>query len=214
MTADFSFALLLATVRRVSESERWLRAGNWTKNDVFEPYERFRGIGLSGRTLGIIGGGHVGRRVMRRALGFGLHVQIADPFVEPGAFGADATVVDLQTLMATSDIVSVHAPLSDATRGLIGAAELALLKPTAFLINAGRAALIDQHALLDVLREGRIAGAGFDVFDEEPLPADSELFSFENVTLTPHIAGASDDVVTEHSRLAADAVEDWISPPG
>lgn len=211
VTADFSFALLMATVRKVSESERWLRAGNWSAARPFEPYERFRGIGLSGRTLGIVGGGNVGRRVMQRALGFNMTVQIADPFLTDGDLGEQARVVDLDTLMGTSDIVSVHAPLTPETRGLIGKAELALMRPTAYLINAGRAAIIDEAALIETLRENRIAGAGFDVYYDEPLDDTSVLYTFDNVTLTPHIAGASDDVVVEHSRLAIDAIEHWAA---
>lgn len=209
VTADFSFALLLATVRKVSESERWLRSGAWSPEHTFEPYERFRSIGLAGRSLGIVGGGNVGRRVMKRALGFDMNVLVYDPFLKDGDLGTDAKVVDLHTLMRDSDVVSIHAPLTPETIGLIGAEELALMKPSAFLINAGRAAIIEEAPLLQMLREKRIAGAGFDVFHEEPVSTDSELFTLENVTLTPHIAGASDDVIGEHSRISAEIVSAW-----
>lgn len=209
VTADLSFALILATVRRVSESERWLRAGNWSSDDVFEPYERFRSIGLGGRTLGILGGGAVGRRVLKRARGFGMTVKVYDPFLAPDAFGEEATVVSLDEVMSTSDIVTVHVPLMPETEGLIGAAEFALMKPSAYFVNAGRAAIVDEIALMDTLRNHRIAGAGFDVFYEEPVPSDHEIFALDNVTLTPHIAGASDDVVGEHSRLASLALTAW-----
>lgn len=209
VTADLSFALILATVRRVSESERWLREGNWTNDDVFEPYVRFRSIGLGGRTLGILGGGAVGRRVLKRARGFGMTVKVYDPFLAADAFGDEATVVSLEEVMSTSDIVTVHVPLMPETEGLIGNAEFALMKPTAYFVNAGRAAIVEEAALMDTLRNHRIAGAGFDVFYEEPISRDHELFSFDNVTLTPHIAGASDDVVGEHSRLAAVALTAW-----
>lgn len=209
VTADLSFALILATVRRVSESERWLREGNWTSDDVFEPYERFRSIGLGGRTLGILGGGAVGRRVLKRARGFGMTVKVYDPFLAADAFGEEATVVSLEEVMSTSDIVTVHVPLMPETEGLVGAAEFALMKPSAYFINAGRAAIVDEAALMDTLRNHRIAGAGFDVFYEEPVPSDHEIFTLDNVTLTPHIAGASDDVVGEHSRLAAVALTAW-----
>lgn len=211
VTADLSFALLLATVRHVSSSERWLRAGNWHSDDVFEPYEKFRSIGLGGRTLGILGGGAVGRRVLRRARGFGMTVKVYDPFLPADAFGEEASVVTLDEVMSTCDIVSVHVPLMPETEGLIGARELALMKPDSYLINAGRAAIIQEEPLMEVLREGRIAGAGFDVFYTEPLAQDSELFGFENVTLTPHIAGASNDVIAEHSRIAADAITAWAT---
>lgn len=211
VTADLSFALLLATVRKVSESERWLRAGNWTERDVFEPYEIFRSIGLDGRTLGVLGGGAVGRRMVARARGFGMTVKVYDPFLAPDAFGDEASVVPLDEVLSTSDIVTVHVPLMPETEGLLGERELALLRPDAFLINAGRAAIIDEQALMTVLREGRIAGAGFDVFYQEPLPHDHELFTFDNVTMTPHIAGASDDVIVEHSRIAAAALGAWVA---
>lgn len=209
VTADLSFALLMATVRHVSSSERWLRAGNWTDTDTFEPYSKFKSIGLGGRCLGILGGGAVGRRVLRRALGFGMTVKVYDPFLPADAFGEEAAVVSLDEVMATSDIVTVHVPLMPETEGLLGVRELGLMKPDAFLINAGRAAIIDEDALMDTLRERRIAGAGFDVYYQEPLPRGHELFSFDNVTMTPHIAGASDDVVAEHSRIAVEALTAW-----
>lgn len=211
VTADLSFALLLATVRKVSESERWLREGNWSDDDVFEPYEKFRSIGLSGRTLGVLGGGAVGRRVIARARGFGMTVKVYDPYLAADAFGDEASVAPLDEVLSTSEIVTVHVPLMPSTEGLLGARELALLRPDAYLINAGRAAIIDEQALMAVLREGRIAGAGFDVFYQEPLPRDHEIFSLANVTMTPHIAGASDDVIVEHSRIAATALRGWLA---
>nr|WP_154924346.1 acireductone synthase [Microbacterium testaceum] len=213
VTADFTLALLLATVRHVPAASAWLRAGNWSGDDVFEPYARFRGIGLSGRQLGVVGGGAVGRRVVRRAQGFGMRIAVYDPFLAPGALGDDVRHLELDDLLATSDIVTLHVPLTAETTGLIGARELALLRPDAYLVNAGRAALVDRDALLAVLREGRIAGAGFDVFHDEPLLPDDELLRLTNVALTPHIAGASDDVVVEHSRLAAAAVASVFPPP-
>lgn len=210
VTADFTLALLLATVRHVPAASAWLREGQWTSDDVFEPYARFRGIGLSGRRLGVVGGGAVGRRVVRRAQGFGMRIAVYDPFLTPGSLGDDVEHLALDDLLASSDIVTLHVPLTPETTGLIGARELALLRPDAYLINAGRAALVERDALLAVLRDGRIAGAGFDVFHDEPLPADDELLTFSNVTLTPHIAGASDDVVVEHSRMAATAVASFL----
>jgi phosphoglycerate dehydrogenase-like enzyme len=211
VTADLSFALLLATVRQVSTSERWLRDGNWSTQDVFEPYEKFKSIGLGGRVLGILGGGAVGRRVMRRALGFGMKVKVYDPFLSAHHFGDDALVVSLDEVMSTADIVTVHVPLMPETEGLLGARELGLMKSSSFLINAGRAAIIDESALMETLRTKSIAGAGFDVFYEEPLQAGHELFSFDNVTMTPHIAGASDDVIAEHSRIAAESLQAWFA---
>lgn len=209
VTADFTMALLLATVRQLSRAEAWMRSGEWTPADVYEPYETFRGVGLSGRTLGVIGGGAIGSRVVKRARGFDMNVLVYDPFLSEDHFGDAARVVGLDEALSQADIVSIHVPEIPQTIGMIGADELALLKEDAILINAGRAAIIKEDALMTVLRERRIAAAGFDVFYQEPLPADHELFDMPHVTLTPHVAGASDDVVAGHSRIAVAAVKAW-----
>ena len=214
VTADGAFGLLLDTVRQLSRSEAWMRAKNWSVDDVFWPYREFRGPVLKDRVLGILGGGAIGRRMARRAAGFDMQVLIYDPFLQQSDVEGLGTLVDLPELMSRSDIVTVHAPLMDQTRGLIGRDELALLKPNAFVINAGRAAIIDEEAMREVLESKRIAGAGFDVFWEEPLPADHWLFDLDNVTMTPHIAGASDDVVSEHSRIAVAHIRDWLTRRG
>jgi D-3-phosphoglycerate dehydrogenase / 2-oxoglutarate reductase len=211
VTADFAFGLLLSTVRKVSESEAWLRTGEWSMADQYYPYREFRGMMLKGRTLGIVGGGAIGRRMAERARGFGMERIIYDPFVTQDQLGDLGVLADLPELMASSDIVTVHAPLMDSTIGLISDKMIRLMKPTAFVINAGRAAIIDRDALVSALVEGRIHGAGMDVYWDEPPQPDDILFSLPNVTLTPHVAGASDDVVVEHSRLAADHVTAWLS---
>lgn len=211
VTADLAFTLLLMTVRHAGRAERWLRDENWVADDVFAPYSLFRGIQLAGRTLGILGGGAVGRRVLERARGFGMNVLVYDPFLAADAFGDEARVVDLQTVLADSDIVTVHVPLMDSTVGLIGAEELALMKPDAYLVNAARAAIVDETALVDALQKRSIAGAGLDVFWTEPIPNDHPLLRLDNVTITPHIAGASDDVVSVHSRIAAEGLTAWAS---
>jgi D-3-phosphoglycerate dehydrogenase len=210
VTADLAFGLILSTVRKISQSASWMSKREWTEADTFYPYREFRGFALKGRTLGVVGGGAIGRRMATRAKGFGLKCLIFDPFLTQEQLGDLGNLVTLEELMMLSDIVTVHAPLMDSTRGLIGRKELALMKPTAFLINAGRAAIVVEEALLDVLRERKIAGAGFDVFWEEPVPLDHPLFELDNVTMTPHIAGASDDVVVEHSRIVANHLNDWI----
>lgn len=214
VTADGAFGLLLDTVRQLSRSEAWFRQGHWSTEDVFWPYREFRGPVLKNRVLGIVGGGAIGRRMARRAAGFEMQVLIYDPFLTQDDVEGLGTLVDLPELMSHSDIVTVHAPLMDQTRGLIGAKELALLKAHAFVINAGRAAIIDEQAMRDVLVEGRIQGAGFDVFWDEPLPSDHWLFGLDNVTMTPHIAGASDDVVAEHTRIAVGHIRHWLATKG
>ncbi|WP_110336870.1 NAD(P)-dependent oxidoreductase [Prauserella flavalba] len=209
VTADLTFSLLLSALRNTSRAEAWLRAGSWHGDDVFEPYRIFRGLGLRGRTLGILGGGAVGRRVLARARAFGMNVLVYDPYLPGDTFGDEARLVPLEELLACSDVVSVHVPLMESTIGLIGAEQLATMRQGAYLINAGRAAVVEEQPLIDALRGGHLAGAGLDVFWTEPIPADHPLLSLPNVTLTPHIGGASDDVIAEHSRLAAAALRAW-----
>ncbi|GAA2071966.1 D-3-phosphoglycerate dehydrogenase SerA [Streptomyces albiaxialis] len=211
VTADLAFTLLLATLRNTSRAEAWMRAGNWTEDDVFAPYRLFRGRGLNGLTLGILGGGAVGRRVLARARAFGMHVLVYDPYLEPGAFGDEARVVELDALLERSDVVSVHVPLAESTIGLIGAREIALMRPGSYLVNAGRAAVVEEGPLIRALRDGHLAGAGLDVFWTEPPRPDHPLFSLPNVTMTPHIGGASDDVIAVHSRMAAEALRAWAA---
>jgi len=211
VTADLAFTLLLMTVRHAGRAERWLRAGNWSADDVFEPYQRFRGIGLSGRTLGILGGGAIGRRMMRRARAFGMDVLIYDPFLDPDALGGEGELAELDEVLSRSDVVTVHVPLTEATIGLLGDRELRLMRPDAYLVNAGRAAVVEESALVNALTEGRIAGAGLDVFWTEPVPPDHPLLALDNVTLTPHIGGASDDVILEHSRIAVRGLRAWAA---
>jgi len=211
VTADGAFGLLLSTMRAMGRSESWMRNQSWSSEDTYYPYREFRGPVLNRRQIGILGGGAVGRRMATRAKGFGMEVLIYDPFVTQEQLGELGRLVDLAELMSSSDVISIHAPLMDATRNLVGGAELAMMKPTAFLINAGRAHIVNELALREVLEGGRIAGAGLDVFWEEPLPSDHWLFTLDNVTLTPHIAGASDDVVTEHSRMALEHIRQWLA---
>lgn len=211
VTADLAFGLLLSTVRQLSRSEIWFRKMEWTEADTFYPYREFRGFALNGRVLGIVGGGAIGRRMAIRAIGFGMTCLIYDPFLTQEQLGDIGKLSSLDDVMRQADVVTIHAPLMESTKGLIGAKELALMKPTAFLINAGRAAIIDEAALMETLQSEKIAGAGFDVFWKEPVPLDHLVFSLGNVTMTPHIAGASDDVVLEHSKIAAGCLVSWLA---
>jgi phosphoglycerate dehydrogenase-like enzyme len=151
--------------------------------------------------------------VGRRLAAFDMRVLVYDPFVaapdKPGFF------VSLDDLLAGSDFVSLHCPLNAATRGLIGGRELALMKPTAYLVNTARAAIVDEAALLDALRSRRIAGAGLDVHLIEPLPPSSPWLALNNVVLTPHVGGATGDVVRHHSEMIVADLERWLAgePP-
>jgi D-3-phosphoglycerate dehydrogenase len=202
--ADFTIGLVLAQCRSLARGQHHLRRQGWLVDGEL-PYLHFRGPELAGRTLGLVGYGAVGREVARRAAGgFGMRVLVSDPYVT--APEPPAEPVALERLLAESDVVSLHCPLTPETTGMIGERQLALLRPGAVLVNTARAAVVDEGALVAALVEGRLAGAALDVFWTEPLPPDHPLLGLDNVTLTPHLAGAADDVVARHSAMITDDV--------
>jgi len=204
VTADLAFTLILNSVRQVPQSERWLRSGQWTEATKFYAYRTFRGPALNGRTLGVVGLGAVGSRVAERARGFGMTVLGHDPGpVQQAEFVAR---MELHEMLPLVDVLSLHVPLMPSTVGIFGAKEFSLMRAGSYFINSARAAVVDQQALEEALTSRHLAGAGLDVFHEEPLPESSVLRSLDHVVLTPHIGGASDDVVANHSRAALDAV--------
>jgi phosphoglycerate dehydrogenase-like enzyme len=174
--AELAIALLLALARNVALHDRGVRAGSW---------RRVTGVELTGKRLGIVGYGAIGREVARIARGLDMEVVAHDPLVDE----AEVPLVELDELYAESDVVSLHLPLTAETRGLIGARELAAMKPSAFLINTARGGLVDEAALAEALRSGGLAGAALDGFAAEPL-GESPLRELDNVVLSPH-AGAS-----------------------
>ncbi|WP_369236570.1 D-2-hydroxyacid dehydrogenase family protein [Streptomyces sp. R21] len=182
---ELTWALLLGLARGVVTENDALRAGG--------PWQTTVGADLHGRTLGLLGLGKIGSRVAQVGLAFGMHVSAwSQNLTKERAEEAGAELAaSKEELLASSDFVSVHLALSDRTRGLIGSAELALLKPTAYLVNTSRAAIVDQDALLAALHDGRIAGAGIDVFDIEPLPADHPMRSAPRLLATPHLGYVS-----------------------
>ncbi|MGE0572845.1 MAG: 2-hydroxyacid dehydrogenase [Dehalococcoidia bacterium] len=199
-TADFAFALLMAAARRVAHSDRDARAGLWK---TWSP-TGYLGTDVHGATLGIVGLGEIGEAVARRARGFGMRVLYASRTRKPAVEAANGVeYASLPELLAASDFVSLHVPLTPETRGLIGAPELAAMRSTAILVNTARGTVIDQDALVVALRAGTIGGAALDVTDPEPLPASHELFSFPNVVITPHIASASLSTRSRMARMAA-----------
>lgn len=200
-TADLAFALLLMTARRLGEAERWLRANQWT---TWSPME-LTGADVHHAVLGIVGMGQIGFEMARRATGFQMRLLYhSRTRVESAEREFGARWLPLPELLAHSDFVSLHTPLSSATRHLIGRNELAMMKPTGILINTARGAVVDQAALAEALRERRIAGAGLDVFEAEPLPADDPLLLLDNVFLLPHIGSASVATRTKMAVLAAE----------
>lgn len=203
-TADLAFSLLVTAARRIGESERFVRAGRWGS-------PRSSG-GLLGRdvhhaTLGIVGLGRIGSEVAHRGMGFHMKVIYHDAFRrEDLERQLGYRFVDLDTLLRESDFVSLHVSLSPETRHLIGEAELGKMKPTAILVNASRGGVVDEQALIAALREGKLAGAGLDVFEKEPVDPDNPLLSMENVVVTPHIGSATLATREAMSRLAVDNV--------
>ncbi|MGB4392027.1 MAG: D-glycerate dehydrogenase, partial [Bacillota bacterium] len=199
-TADLAWALLMAAARRITEAERFLRENKWT---TWSPM-LLTGMDIYGATLGIIGFGRIGQAVARRAKGFGMKVlyynRTARPDLEASMGVRRAT---LEELLSTSDFVSIHVPLTEETRGMIGERELSLMKPTAVLVNTARGQVVDEEALCQALKERRIFAAGLDVFHEEPLPADSPLRDLDNVVLLPHIGSASIATRTKMAVMAA-----------
>lgn len=199
-TADLAFALILATARRLHESERFLRAGQWTQ---WSP-NLLTGADVHGATLGIVGMGRIGYETARRAQGFRMRILYHSRTRHADAendFGAEWLPLD--DLLRQSDWVSLHVPLSAETRGFIGTKQLALMKPTAFLINTARGAIVDEAALTEALRNRTIAGAGLDVFEKEPLPTDHPLLALDNAILIPHIGSATVATRTNMALLAA-----------
>jgi phosphoglycerate dehydrogenase-like enzyme len=194
--ADHTLALMLAVVRRVTEHDAAIRAGAWPRGGDLTPGD------LHGRTVGLVGHGRIGAAVARRLSGFGVRLLIADPAVER-VDGAEC--VSFERVLAESDIVSLHVPLDEQTRGVIGRNEIGAMRPGAILVNTARGALVDQAALENALRSGHLGGAALDVFAAEP-PLGSGLLSLTNVVLSPHIAGISVDSIERMARQATDNV--------
>ena len=212
-TADTTFALILAAARRIAEADRFVRAGRWVRGGKDAT---FLGRDVHHATLGIVGLGRIGSAVAERgALGFKMKVLYYDIVRREDleqAFGY--RFVDLDTLLAESDFVSLHMPMLPSTKGMIGVAELAKMKPTAFLINAGRGPLVDERALIAALREKRIAGAGLDVFEEEPTDSRNPLLKMDNVVVLPHIGSATAATRYAMAQLAVDNVVSFAQGKG
>ncbi|MGF1431020.1 D-2-hydroxyacid dehydrogenase family protein [Kitasatospora sp. LaBMicrA B282] len=202
---ELTFALLLGLARQLVPENAALRAGG--------PWQGSVGTDLHGRCLGLLGLGQIGTRVARIALAFGMRVVAWSPNLT--AERAAAAGVELagskEELLAAADFVSIHLKLGERSRGLLGAAELALLKPTAYLVNTSRAAIVDQDALLAALHEGAIAGAGLDVFDLEPLPADHPLRSAPRLLATPHLGYVTHDNYRTYYGQAVEDIQAFLA---
>lgn len=200
--SEAALALMLALAKRVLPSDRWMRLGEgWNHRTNFADF-----MELHGKTLGVVGLGHIGSEMARKAVAaLAMKVLAYDPYVsESKAQSVGALKVDsLDRLLAESDVVSLHPELNDETRGMIGERELRAMKPTAFLINTSRGKVVRQAALERALREHWIAGAALDVYEEEPIAGTSPLYGLENLILTPHVAGLTQEAVEGMSLSAA-----------
>jgi glyoxylate reductase len=199
-TAELAFSLMLATARRIPEGVDYVRAGKWK---TWGP-QLLLGQPLTGATVGIVGFGRIGKAFARMCTGFGTRILAWDRSPQTKTTdGMDVTFVDMDTLLAESDFVSIHVALSDTTRHLIGAAELKKMKTTAILINSARGPVVDADALVGALQNGEIFAAGLDVTDPEPIPADHPLVHMPNCVVIPHIGSATTQTRNAMAELAA-----------
>jgi phosphoglycerate dehydrogenase-like enzyme len=201
-TIEFTWSLILANMRGIDREAASLKAGGWQIG---------LGSNLRGKTLAVVGLGNIGREIARIGLAFGMKVIAwSQNLTEEKASAAGATLVDKPTLFREADIVTVHLVLSHRTKGLIGAPELALMKPTARLINTSRGPIVDEAALIEALQAHRIAGAAVDVFDVEPLPPDHPFRKLQNLLATPHIGYVTEDLYRTFYGDAADNIAKWL----
>ena len=204
VTAEFCFLLMLAAARDLAKAERGMRAGRWHEGIA-------GGVVLEGKRLGLLGLGKLGGRVAGYAKAFGMDVVAWSQNLTPErAAEAGARYVPKAELFRTSDFVSIQLVLSERTRGLVGAADLALMKPTAILVNTSRGPIVDEKALLAALQGGKIAHAALDVYDSEPLPVDHPLRKLDNVTVSPHLGYVSEDVYRVFWGDCVENVEAWL----
>lgn len=201
--SDFAVGLMLAECRNIARAHLGITKGIWRKEFVNGPHIPE----MAAKTVGLVGFGWIGRLVCRKLSGFGVRVLVHDPYVPAAAVEEQgAAPVDLPTLMRESDFVSIHGRLTPENKGMIGAAELALMKPTAYLINTARAGLVDEMALIDALERRAIAGAGLDVFHHEPITPDHPLVKLDNVTLTSHLAGTTSEALSRSPVLLVEDI--------
>lgn len=201
--SDYTVGFMLCEARNIARGHAALRQGRWCRayhNNAYVPE-------MQGRTVGLVGFGHIARDVARKLSGFNMKLIAVDPFVsQDTADEYNVKLVDMDSLMKASDFVSVHVNLNDRTRHLIGAHEISLMKRTAVIVNTARGPIIDEEALIAALKEKRIGGAALDVFEEEPPAKDSPLYELDNVTITPHLAGTSVDCMINSPKMLANAM--------
>lgn len=204
--AEHAVALTMSALRNLPRLQRTLEQGEW-RSDLYA-YDEC-GRELDGSTVGLIGYGAIGQRVARVMVAFGAQVLVADPYIDEAPEGI--ALVELDELLRRSDVVSLHARLTDQTRGLIGADQIALMPRGAVLVNTARGGLLDYDATVDALESGQLGAAAFDVFPAEPVPAGSRLLTAPNVVMTPHLAGATRQTAHRAGSIAAEAVAAYLT---
>lgn len=200
--AEHAFALILSLARQIPRAHEYVSSGSW--RHPVAGYTDFRGVELGSRSVGIIGMGEIGRTLAGMCMGFGMKVIAHDPYESNAPDGVHMT--DLQTLARESDFISTHVPTTPETNGMLNAEFFALMKPSAYLVSCSDYNVADESALLDALRNRRIRGAAFDVFETHPIAPDSPLLELDNVILTPHVGGATAETVKRHSRMMTDDI--------
>jgi phosphoglycerate dehydrogenase-like enzyme len=202
-TAALTMGLILELTRGIGRENARMHAG--------EPWQKFAGVEIEGRTLGLVGLGKLGSKVAGMAKAFDMNVIAWSPNLTPERCKeAGVGYATKEELFATADIISIHVVLSERSRGLVGAADLARMKPTAYLVNTARGPIVDEAALLEVLRQKKIAGAGIDVFATEPLPADHPFRKLDNLVLTPHLGYATVEGFRNHYAQMVEAIDGWF----
>jgi D-3-phosphoglycerate dehydrogenase len=198
--AELVVGLMIAVARKIAWCDRQVRSGKWPKSEAM-------GVELAGKTLGVVGYGRIGRRVAEIAYAMGMKVVAYDviPIPEEILAKAGARLTSLEEVLQTADVITLHVPLTPETRHLIDASKLEMMKPTAILINASRGEVIDEEALYNALKDGRIAGAGLDVFEKEP-PTGSKLLTLDNAVLTPHIGAQTREAQEAAATMLAKKV--------
>ncbi|MEN3008711.1 phosphoglycerate dehydrogenase [Pseudothermotoga sp.] len=202
--AELTVGLIFALARKLVELHKTLYEKRQFVSSI--------GIELSGKTLGVVGFGSIGREVSKRAICLGMRVLVYDPYVQEESLRQiGAEKVELEELLKQSDFVSLHVPLNESTRNLIDKRKISLMKKTAYLINTARAGVVDETALIEALKNGQIAGAALDVFEPEPLPPDSPLFDCPNLILTPHVGAHTFEAILRMNMMAAESIVDFFN---
>jgi glyoxylate reductase len=206
-TADFAWTLLMAVARRVAEADKYVRTGQWKVG--WHP-AMLTGRDVFGTTIGIVGAGRIGYAMAKRAIGFDMKILFYDVIPRPEMQKLGAKSVDLETLLKQADFVTIHVPLMKETHHLINEQRLKLMKKTAYIINNSRGPVVDEKALYKALKEKWIAGAGLDVFEQEPTPMDNPLLKLDNIVVAPHISSASLETRSRMAEMVAGNLVDFF----